>query len=101
MLASLHGLCLASSVLPVLTITKSEEMRKDAGITLCGMLIMKYNFSYMTIKAMLKKLVFTHLLVLGTSDLLLFGVKIISECPLAVRVLWTFVCSVSDLLLES
>lgn len=36
MLASLYGLSLASSVLPVLTIMKPEETREDAGITLCG-----------------------------------------------------------------
>lgn len=34
MLASLYGLSLASSVLPVLTTVKPEEMREDAGVTL-------------------------------------------------------------------
>lgn len=100
---SLHGLSLASSVLPVLTIMKPAEMRrekKDAGIIPCGRGKMKHGSGKITFLIMSKDIVFTHLLVFGPSVMLLFGVKIITGCPLAVGVDWIFVCNVCDLLIE-
>ncbi len=95
---SLRGLSLASSVSPVLTIMKPAEMRrekKDAGIICCGRGKMKHGSGEIT-----KDIVFTHLLVLGPSAMLLFGVKIITGCPLVVGVFRIFVCNFSDLLIE-
>lgn len=94
--ASLRGLSLASSVSPVLTTVRPEDTRREK-MQMCYSLMWMWKDETWICS---KDVVFTHLLVLGPSVTLLFVVKIITGCPLAVGVFWIFVCSVSDLLAE-
>lgn len=67
-------------MLPVLTIMTPEEMTGEK--TRCR--IMEYRSDDIVLQIVSKDSVFTHLLVLDPSLMLLLGVKSIIGCPLAV-----------------
>lgn len=74
----------------------NDEREEGAGIIPCGCGEVKHRSG----EIILKSLMFTHLLVLGPSVMLLFGVEIFTGCLLAVGVFRVFVWNVSDLLIE-